>query len=76
MIAIVESMLYQYAKHIVQNMVVHMHGNFGLCKLMSHIKLVATTLRCKLNKSINYISHKFWVLAFGKKVVSKILSST
>ena len=71
--AVPESTFYRYAKHATQNMVVQMHGNTGLHKPKPHTIQATTTLRCILDRSADHVPHRSRVLAFGKKVVSKVL---
>ena len=57
-------------------MVAQMHGNTGLCKPRPHTIQATATLRCILDKSVDHMPHRSRVLASGKKVVSKGLSTT
>jgi hypothetical protein len=74
--AVPNTTFYYYVGYAANNHVVQKHGNSSLIKPQAHTMQATSTLRCILNKSANPIPHRSCTLAFGEKVVSKVLLAT
>jgi hypothetical protein len=67
---------YHYARYVADSNAAQKHGNSSSIKPRAHTMQAMATLRCILDKSADYRPHRSRTLAFGEKVLLKVLPTT
>jgi hypothetical protein len=71
-----ETTFYRYARYAAEGRPAQKHGNSGLLKPRAYTVQATATLKYILDRSVDHFLHRSRTLAYGEKVVSKVLPAT